>query len=135
MTSSEPYLFEPEDKSEDWVERQLATNDDDKSAPFTPSSHTQRTITNMSRVGNTSCCTCAKCISMPSQEESVCCLEIDECRAKLDISLDCITSNHNFQVVCLNVEVLYTALVAMYDTWRDPIPTPISNRLDSNLVL
>ena len=42
--------------------------------------------------------------------------------------VDCITVYHKFEVVCLDRDVLQTALVTIHNARLNPIPDPIKNR-------
>ena len=80
---------------------------------------------NEKRVGNTSC---GMCSAMPTAAECLCCQEVDELAWKLQ-DLLCITQQQNFTAVCLNEDVLRTALVSMIDLRRDSITEPLTCRL------
>ena len=76
------------------------------------------------RIGHSEWCTCA---AMPSAVECICCQEIDELNWKLH-GLACITEHGNFSSVCLNEDVLRTAVVSMVDVREDTITEPLTNR-------
>ena len=69
------------------------------------------------RLGMTDWCKCAKCTPMPSEIEFQCCCTINELKEHLmehsGDNLECVTDHKQFMVVCLNKDVLYTALVTM----------------------
>ena len=44
------------------------------------------------------------------------------------IGVRCITEHPKFGIVCLDTDVLSTALVAIYNARLNPIPDPIFNR-------
>ena len=100
LSNLRPYEFEPEisDGSYDSAEDSQSAssgegNDDD---------------TNIARIGNTEWCTCSRCRSMSTYEESVCCKE-DVSQDMLEGHL-CITAHDDFASVCLNQAVLKTTL-------------------------
>ena len=80
------------------------------------------------RLGNTSWCSCAKCLPMPRTVECICChglLEVVECLKGSD---GCVTCLETFKTVCLDKDVLYTVLVIMHTVRGYEVETPISNR-------
>ena len=80
------------------------------------------------RLGNTSWCSCAKCVTMPTGIECTCCRELEEVEEHLEESGACVTSLEAFKNVCLDKDVLYTALVTMHTVQGDEVKKPISNR-------
>ena len=80
------------------------------------------------RVGNTAWCSCGMCSAMPTAAECLCCQEVDELVWKLQ-DLLWITQHENSTSVCLNEDVLRTALVSMIDLRRDSITEPLTCRL------
>ncbi|MED6240260.1 hypothetical protein ATANTOWER_018295, partial [Ataeniobius toweri] len=52
-------------------------------------------------------CKCGLCVIMTTQEERIYCQEQDKVMQKIPGSAMCITSHHNFPVLCLNEDVLY----------------------------
>ena len=82
------------------------------------------------RLGGTSWCECAKCAPMPSGIECLCCKEVEGAAERVaeNESYRCITDHEQFKVVCLNKDVLYTALVMMNTTRGDPLSLPLPNR-------
>ena len=109
-----PYNFEPDGL---WSSSEESDSDDnDSQASFTE------------RLGNTSWCSCAKCVAMPRAIECTCCRELSEVEECLEESTTCITSMEVFKTVCLDKDVLYTSLVTMHTVRRDEVRTPISNR-------
>ena len=100
----------------------------------TSSSESESDITEqgsfMERLGSTNWCECAKCAPMPSGIECQCCMEMEgvvECVAEKE-SHQFITDHEQFKVVCLNKDVLYTALVMMNMVRGDPVSLPLPNR-------
>ena len=65
---------------------------------------------------------------MPTAAECLCCQEVDELAWKLQ-DLLCIMQHENFTDVCLNEDVLRTAVVSMIDLKRDSITEPLTCRL------
>ena len=76
-------------------------------------------------------CKCTKCSPMPSGIEYQCCREmegIDERLTEHGGGLQCIKDHEQFKVVCLNKDVLYTALVTMKSVRGDSLRLPLANR-------
>ena len=82
---------------------------------------------NENRPGNSDWCSCGRCGPMPTVLECVCCKEIGEIRAKMG-DYPCITALNSFNNVCLDPEVLWTAMVGMKDILLVGLVQPISNR-------
>ena len=104
-----PYRFEPDGQ---WSSSDSSDGSDsdcsDEQASFTE------------RLGNTLWCSCAKCHTMPRAIECLCCCEIEEVAEQLEDEErlegednTCITNLEQFKTVCLDKDVLYTALVTM----------------------
>ena len=71
-------------------------------------------------------CSCGKCAMMEREKECLCCKEIENITSKLPDSASCITELDAFATVCLDTDVLRTALVAI---GFQPVPAdPIPNR-------
>ena len=68
------------------------------------------------------------CSAMPTAAECLCYKEVDELAWKLQ-DLLWIMQHENFTAVCLNEDVLQTALVSMIDLRRDSITEPLTCRL------
>ena len=67
---------------------------------------------------------------MSMADECFCCQELDPLNQKFDNSTAaCITNHSKFRVVCLETDVLHTALVAIHNAHCNPLPDPIKNRL------
>ena len=83
------------------------------------------------RVGNTEWCICGgHCAAMSTADECFCCQELDALNQKFDkSSVECITTHSKFRIVCLDIDVLHTALVAIHNARCNPLPEPIENRL------
>ena len=79
------------------------------------------------RTENSNWCSCACCAPMPKVPECICCKEISEVRAKMG-NYPCITDHRKFNIVCLDTEVLWTAMVGMNDVVLATLEQPISNR-------
>ena len=64
-------------------------------------------------LGKVDWCSCSKCVPLPREIECQCCREVDSVYERLVEQDDicCITNHDQFSVVCLNKDVLYTALV------------------------
>ena len=80
------------------------------------------------QLGNTSWCSCTKCVAMPRAIECTCCWELPEVEERFKESGARITSLEAFKTVCLDKEVLYTALVTMHTVRGDEVEKQISNR-------
>ena len=82
-----------------------------------------------SRVGNTAWCLCGQCEAMPTRQECVCCGELPETERKIaDREETCVTYLPNFVKVCLDKEVLETALNGIFDLTKRPLNTPPDNK-------
>ena len=63
-------------------------------------------------------------------DECFCCQELDALNPKFDEAIiECITGHSKFRTVCLDTDVLHTALVAIHNACCNPLPDPIENRL------
>ena len=84
-----------------------------------------------SGIGNTEWCLCgSNCVPMSTADECFCCQELDALNQKFDESgVECITAHAKFRIVCLDTDVLNTALVAIHNARCNPLPEPIENRL------
>ncbi|CAH3148908.1 unnamed protein product [Pocillopora meandrina] len=119
MSGIEPFQFEPvyqpgeEPPHEESVGQEVEAHEED----------------NTSRMGNTEWCLCGACALMPVANECYCCQELEELNQKFDNSgVRCITEHPKFGIVCLDTDVLSTALVAIHNARLNPIPDPIVNR-------
>ena len=109
-----PYRFEPDIL---WSSSEESDNDDtDRQASF------------IERLGNTSWCSCTKCLPMPRAVECICRCELSEVVECLKGSDVCVTCLETFKTVCLGKDVLHTVLVTMHTVIGDKVETPISNR-------
>ena len=109
-----PYNFEPDGL---WSSSSSEESDSDGSqASFTE------------RLGNTSWCSCTKCVPMPRAIECTCCRELPEVEERFEEGGACVSSLEAFKTVCLDKDVLYTALVTMHTVRGDEVEKPISNR-------
>ncbi|XP_071959428.1 P2X purinoceptor 7-like [Antedon mediterranea] len=76
-------------------------------------------------------CQCGRCELMDTAVECLCCREIENVRAKMNIGSEnemaCILDHFEFEFVCLHPAVIRTALVARTDIRRDSIVDPIPN--------
>ena len=109
-----PYRFEPDSL---WSRSEESERyDTDSQVSFTE------------RLDNTSWCSCMKCLPMPHGVECICCRKLSEVVEHLEGSDGCITCLETFKTVCLDKDVIYTALVTMHTVRRDKVETPISNR-------
>ena len=62
------------------------------------------------RLDHTSWCSCAKCSSLPRVVKCFCCKEIETvCKRSEGSESACITKVEQFEVVCLDKDLLYTA--------------------------
>jgi len=105
------------------------------------------------RLNNTEWCTCAECVASPTENECFCCQELDLLNDKFNETgtlyfgvsnpsfeaflilrfinssgVNCITEHPKFIVVCLDTDVLATALIAIHNARCNPVPDPIQNK-------
>ncbi|CAH3176616.1 unnamed protein product [Porites lobata] len=78
-------------------------------------------------------CSCKKCEAMATEEDCFCCQELAELNQKFDESglfrgIGCITEHAKFRIVCLDTEVLNTALVAIHNIRCNSLLDLIENR-------
>ena len=85
---SVPYNFEPDGL---W-----STSEDSDSED----SGSQASLTE--RLGNTSWCSCGKCVVMPTVIECTCCRELQELEEHFEESGACATNLEVFKIVCLD---------------------------------
>ena len=111
------YCFEPESVSS-------LTVDDSSSSESETDIREQASFTE--RLVSTRC---AKCTAMPSGIECQCCKEMEGITERMagKIIYNFITEHKQFKVVCLNKDVLYTALVMMNTIRGDPLTLPLPN--------
>lgn len=84
-----------------------------KSADSRPMDQTETTSNDvdLGRLHTTSWCWCGKCQVMDSLRECVCCWEMERANVLVrDSDLSCVTLLENFNQVCLNKDVLETAI-------------------------
>ena len=69
------------------------------------------------RVGNTEWLICGgNNVAITMADECFCCQELDALNPKFDEAMiEYITGYSNFRIVCLDIDVLYTALVAIHN--------------------
>ena len=79
------------------------------------------------QLGNTSWCSCTKCVAMPCAIECTCCRELPEVEEHFKESGACATSLEAFMTVYLDKDVLYTALVTMHTVRGDEVEKPIGH--------
>ncbi|XP_068735788.1 uncharacterized protein [Montipora capricornis] len=119
MSGVEPFQFEPM-----YPPGEEPIQSDDDEGEDSPEA-----CTSSMRTGNTEWCICGECILMPTANECYCCQELEELNQKVDESgVTCITSHNKFRIVCLDTDVLQTALVAIQHARLNPIPDPIGNK-------
>ena len=121
MSGVQPFQFEPTyPPGEEPVDSEEETGDEgDSGANFD------------NRVGNTKWFICGgNCVPMSTADECFCCQELEALNQKFDESgVECITDHAKFRIVCLDTDVLNTALVAIHNARCNPLPEPIENRL------
>ena len=67
---------------------------------------------------------------MSRADECFCCQELDALNKKFHKAIiECITNHSKFRIVCLETDVLLTALIAINDARCNPLPDPVENRL------
>ena len=74
-------------------------------------------------IGRNRWCACGKCLPMATEKESICCREVWEITLKMGTYV-CITDHASFEQVCLDSEVLQTALVAMREVRFEDYQVP-----------
>ena len=112
-----PYRFEPDGLWSSCEESEENDSDNGEGQ----SSFTEQ-------LGNTLWCSCANCVVMPRALECTCYREFPEVKERLEEGVVCVTSLEAFKTVCLDKDVLYTALVTMHTVRGDEVETPIINR-------
>ena len=66
---------------------------------------------------------------MSTADGCFCCQELEALNQKFDKSgVECITDNAKFRIVCLDTDMLNTALVAIHNGRCNPLLEPIKNR-------
>ena len=109
------YSFEPDGL---WSSSEESDSDDSASSQ----------VSFTEQLGNTSWCSCAKCVPMLRAIECTCCRELPELEERFEESGSCVMSMEAFKSVCLDKDVLYTSLVTMHIVRGDEVKNPISNR-------
>ena len=120
----EPYQFEPLMTAEElsaYRERVSNRRDDDSDGEDEEENYGD------SRIGNSSWCSCGRCVAMPTVTESLCCNELREARDKMGQNA-CITLHAAFERVCLDPDVLETALVLVANVRFHFYSQPIQNK-------
>ncbi|KAK2547481.1 hypothetical protein P5673_032518 [Acropora cervicornis] len=122
-----PYQLEPAYSSSEEIEDHVSDSEEEEIGDLElPSGENRAT--------HTSWCLCERCAVMPTKKECVCCKEI-AFLSKVMKGLSCITEHESFPAVCLNREVLWTALVSLHDREsaglprREQLPTRTSGSL------
>ena len=100
----QPYQFEP---------TAVASYSDDESDSDESDTEIREQASFTECLGSMDWCSCAKCVSMPRGVECQCCREMESVQERLmeQENTQCITCHDQFPIVCLNKDVLYTALV------------------------
>eukprot|EP00795_Rhopilema_esculentum_P011107 gene11107-19977_t len=94
-----PYLYEPLPRERRVSEDKSSSNDDDEED------------LNIERISNTDWCDCGHCVSMPKSVECLCCREVALTLQKAnEANCGCITQVDGFTPVCLNPDVVVTAI-------------------------
>ena len=120
----EPYQFETLMTAEElsaYRERVSNRRDDDSDGENVKENYGD------SRIGNNSWCSCGRCVAMPTVTESLCCNELREARDKMGQNA-CITLHAAFERVCLDPDVLETALVLVANVRFHSYSQPIQNK-------
>ena len=67
-------------------------------------------------------------MAISTADECFYCQELDALNPKVDEAMiECITGYSEFRIVCLDIDVLHTALVAIQNARCNPLPDPIEN--------
>ena len=116
-----PYQFEP---------TTVACYSDEESDSDESDTDVREQASFTERLGKVDWCSCSKCVPLPRGIECQCCREMDSVYERLVERDDicCITNHDQFSVVCLNKDVLYTALVMINRERCKPVRLPLSNR-------
>ncbi|CAH3172729.1 unnamed protein product [Porites lobata] len=111
--SIQPYQLEPEySSSEQGEEEQIDSGEEEVSSLYSSRLESRRT--------DLSWCECERCL-MPSEVECVCCKELPFL-SQLVEGLTCVTQHESFRAVCLNEDVLWTALASLHDRENAGLP-------------
>lgn len=129
-------LFAPYSREPEWTEEELAANmdveevhDEEESDDNLPESDNGTVWPPASRLENTDWCQCGECCTMPTREECICCGEYPEMLRKLsDSRMKCVSLINSFALVCLEKDVLGTALIGFLDLTKRPLDAPVDNR-------
>ncbi|XP_031565199.1 P2X purinoceptor 7-like [Actinia tenebrosa] len=110
-----PYQFEPEIAS--------GEEDNTQDESMSEESEQEELANEERRQGIDKWCTCQQCVVMETADMCLCCNELES--RKYDNTQDstCITTSEGFQCVCLNRDVLWTALVSLHDREGSSLPT------------
>ncbi|KAK2548725.1 hypothetical protein P5673_030958 [Acropora cervicornis] len=65
---------------------------------------------------------------MATADECFCCQKLDASNKKFKSMIECITKHSKFRIVCVEHDVLFTALVAINDARCNLLPDPMENR-------
>ncbi|KAH7969254.1 uncharacterized protein LOC119381895 [Rhipicephalus sanguineus] len=76
------------------------------------------------RMANTDWCTCGRCRPMDSEQESVCCREVDKVAAHVPEGAKCITSHLGFEPICLNIHALQVAYYTLMEDRPSLVDAP-----------
>ncbi|KAJ7376155.1 hypothetical protein OS493_036629 [Desmophyllum pertusum] len=108
MAQIQPFQLEPEYSSDEDIPNHEEEEEEDVLV----------SEMNSCRLKNTSLCLCGHCTDMPSQKECLCCKELKN----IAEDLHCVTQHGNFSPVCLNRDVLWTALASLHDRENAALP-------------
>ena len=132
-TVVEPYGAEPEWTEEELVARAAQSSTDHSQDEQEEDIDVFALWPPASWIGTIDWCICGECCAMSTRDECKCCLEMTEVRAKLPSDSSgalletCITALPKFSVVCLDVDVLNTALIGYLDLTKRPLNTTPTN--------
>ncbi|XP_058957973.2 P2X purinoceptor 7-like [Pocillopora verrucosa] len=117
-----PFMFEPQHSS--------SSGEEEISVDKETQEEIQEETSTRSRLGNREWCSYGNCQEMPTENECICCQEMDVLGDRLDLEgnkLQCITEHGSFGPVCLLADVLRTALVGMHQVRNDRLEDYPSN--------
>ena len=122
-----PYSREPE-----WTEEDIRLSEGDRGEDSEDSDSCGQNNMDIwppsSRVGNTDWCLCGECCEMKTRVESVCCHEYEETVRKIrGTEVKCVALLPRFGTVCMDREVLETALTGIFDLTKRPLDSPADN--------
>ncbi|XP_028513401.1 uncharacterized protein LOC110234130 [Exaiptasia diaphana] len=109
-----PFQFEPEYGEGDSQNDDISLEDDE--------SEEEETEGGKVRGDPSSWCLCGRCELMETASMCVCCKDLGSV-SHLVGDIECVTCHQSFKNVCLNRDVLWTALVSLHDRESSHLPS------------